>query len=317
MTDDEQDGKRPELTFELRLVFDGSAQDSLAVKEEVKNWLAANGVESYVEGAVDSIDIEHDYENPELDRYESLGGDLSPISIYKYDREWLARLAVKLREEFSGRFILDIHDHDTRQWTEGWKDSFRPFATDLFYVRPPWERASDDSSRHELIIDPGMAFGTGQHATTQLCLRATEQLQKSGDLNVTSLLDVGTGSGILAVAAKKLGIDNVYATDIDPDSVISARQNAEANNVQYEVLRASVISGPEDGWDFIYANILSVVLKKIMSDLYENARVEATVVMSGIIAEEENEMVTLVERQGFIVHDTLRLDGWICLVLKK
>lgn len=308
---------RPDQTYELRIVFDENCDDPSAKKESVKEWLTSHGVESFVEGAVDSIDIEHDYENPDVDRYESFGGDRSPVSVYKYDRNWLVELRSKLFDEFQSQFVIEIYAHDTKQWTEGWKESFKPFGTEMFYVRPPWEGLCEDKDKHELIIDPGMAFGTGQHATTRICLLATERLFQTNRFSGEDLLDVGTGSGILAIAANKIGISKVTATDIDPDSVISARKNAEVNHVELEVHRGSVIQHESVGWAFMYANILSVVLKKIMPELFSKLKVGGLVVMSGIIAEEEEEMIQLTKAQGFELVETLSMDGWIGLVLQK
>ncbi|MDA9950998.1 50S ribosomal protein L11 methyltransferase [Oligoflexaceae bacterium] len=309
--------ERPDLTFEMKIIFDSESHETVQVKTAVKEWLIENGVESFVEGSVDSIDIEHDYENPEVDRYASLGGEDSPISVYKFDQPLLQGLKTQMMLEFPGQFQIEIYEHDTKQWTEGWKESFRPISTEMFYIRPPWEGADESEGRHELIIDPGMAFGTGQHATTKVCLVATEALSKDANFKIGSVLDVGTGSGILGIAARKLGATEVWATDIDVDSVTSAESNAAVNEVKLDVLRGSVISHQGDGWDLIYANILSRVLKKIITELYSAVKVGGKVIMSGIIVEEVDEMKELAEGQGFKIEEVHELDGWIGLVLSK
>src|SRR5690606_19974632 len=119
-----------------------------------------------------------------------------------------------------------------------------------------------------LLIDPGMAFGTGQHETTRLCLREVESLKERGAFKPeTKILDLGTGSGILAIGAAKLGAKNIWATDIDPDAVMVAKANAELNQVALNVAPGGIPKGSDRMFDIVIANILTVILVKLMPDL--------------------------------------------------
>lgn len=313
-----QSGERPQQTYELRISFDDSG-DTLTVKETVKVWLAENGVESFVEGVVDEIDVEYDYSAETDNKFEEFGGDSSPLSIYKYDIDWLKQLKQKLLDEFPGQFVVEEYTHDTSEWTEGWKESFKPIETDQYYVRPPWEPYPEGLSKHDVVIDPGMAFGTGQHATTKLCLMVFEELlsQNLFDPSACELLDCGTGSGILSVAAKKSGVFSVTASDIDRDAVISAKNNANANDVVYRVYEGSVLKNEDGKWNFIFANILSVVLRKILPDLARELGTGGLLVMSGIISEEKQEMIERAQSEKLSLVTSRELDGWVCLVMKK
>ena len=141
---------------------------------------------------------------------------------------------------------------------EGWKDSFKPFATKKFYVYPPWEQNKEELGKIPLEVEPGMAFGTGQHATTQLCLAQIENLFESK--TIETVLDVGTGTGILAIAAIKLGAKKLVGTDIDADAVIAAKENAVRNECSFEVFQDSV-PADTNSYDFVIANILCSIKK--------------------------------------------------------
>ena len=209
---------------------------------------------------------------------------------------------------------LSLKQTDTSQWQEGWKDSFKPFETEKFHVFPPWESDNISSTKIRLEVEPGMAFGTGQHATTQLCLSklddAVEQLRPK------SVLDVGTGTGILAIAVKKMGCDSLLATDIDADAVIAAKENAKRNAVDFDVSQDSV---PEDArpCELVIANILFVVLRRIIGNLATKVQPGGKLLLSGILSEEASEMLELAELQGLKFESKNEQDGWVCLVLRK
>jgi ribosomal protein L11 methyltransferase len=126
------------------------------------------------------------------------------------------------------------------EWLEGWKESFKPIETARFYIYPPWDDKNIPKGKIPLVVEPGMAFGTGQHATTQIVLHRLEALAATGaPLKSWRLMDVGTGTGILALAAMKIGFKSVAGSDIDPDAVSSAENNAKLNHLTLPLWQGS------------------------------------------------------------------------------
>src|SRR5881296_483016 len=162
-------------------------------------------------------------------------------------------------------------------WLESWKAQFTPLRIGRFLVRPTWSDAPSSEGVIELVLDPGMAFGTGLHPTTQQALEAVSTLA----LEAKSLLDVGTGSGILAIAAAKRGASPVVAVDTDPIAVEAARENAVRNGVAIPVAAGSAADVP-GRFDVVVANIVSPVLQQIASHLAARLASGGTLLVAGI-----------------------------------
>ena len=314
----------PPLTYELRVTFSGETKIALRSKKRLIDWLLLNGVESFVEGVLD-VDINQNQDEPPRDYYGELGGDLSPLSIYRYSRESLDDLSAKMGHDFSGLLETTLHTMDTSEWMEGWKESFKPFSTDIFYVRPPWIQAPPPSGLTELIVEPGMAFGTGQHATTRLCLELLGDLhtvlkeQTDTQSRRPKILDVGTGTGILAIAAKKLGYADVAGTDIEDDAILAAQENARLNQVALDLSlgtfpKATVDSVPPT-YDLVLANILAVVLIRLMPELESITYKGGHLILSGILAEEAEEVAQRARGCGLSVTKVVLRDGWSAIWL--
>jgi ribosomal protein L11 methyltransferase len=312
----------PTLTYELHVSFPGEAAAAVKTKERLIDWLLLNGVESFVEGALD-VDYNHEYGEPERDFYGEFGGDNAPVSIYRYSRESLDDLRAKVEKAFEGKIAAEMKVMKTETWMEGWKESFRPFSTERFYVAPPWVKDPVPAGLIGIVIEPGMAFGTGQHATTRLCL---DQLGKivaaagSGAAGKAALasrrvLDVGTGTGILAIGAKLVGYGPCLGTDIDDDAMLASAENARENHADVTLRKGSVPKG--EAFDLVFANILAVVLLRIMDELAGVVAPGGRLVLSGILVEEEHELVASARRHGLTLVDTGRQDGWSCLVLTR
>ena len=303
------------LTYELRIQFQGEPRAAIKTKENLTDWLLLNGVESFVDGEL-AVDINQNQDEPPRDYYHELGGDLTPVSVYRYSLESLTDLKTKLEHTFRQRVVTEIHEMATEVWMEGWKESFKPFATDVFYVRPPWEAKSSAAGLKDLVIEPGMAFGTGQHATTRLCLEeASGRVRRSGD----RVLDVGTGTGILAIGAKLLGYDDCLGTDIEDDAILAAKANATLNGVSVSFRLGSMPSEAEkqQGYDLVFANILAVVLLRIMNELSSLLKPGGTLILSGLLVEEEPEIIARAEAFGLRYRHSRRLDGWAAVVCEK
>ncbi len=193
-------------------------------------------------------------------------------------------------------------------WLESWKASFTPIRIGRFLIRPTWAERTDPGDAIVIELDPGMAFGTGLHPTTQQCLEALSELDLAG----RSLLDVGTGSGILAIAAGKRGARPIVATDIDELAVRAARENCERNAVGASVVLGSA-ADVTGRFDVVVANIVAATLQSIARDLRARLLPGGTLVLAGIIAEKADDTaaafaLTLVARA--------QRDDWVSLVLR-
>jgi ribosomal protein L11 methyltransferase len=175
----------------------------------------------------------------------------------------------------------------TRDWGEEWKKGLAPFSVGRVHVRPSWAGTSVPAGAAEVVLDPGMAFGTGTHPTTALCLEAVDEFlaRRPG----ASVLDVGTGSGILAIAARRLGAGRVVASDEDAVAVEVARENAVRNRAEVEVTGASLaeIAGR---FDLVLANILANVLVELAPGLGARMAPGGELVLAGLLAPQEEEV---------------------------
>ena len=206
--------------------------------------------------------------------------------------------------------VREIADED---WLESWKAQFTPIHVGRFLVRPTWTTDLDADGAIELVLDPGMAFGTGLHPTTQQCLEALSTVAVEGK----SLLDVGTGSGILAIGAAKRGAMPVVAVDTDELAVEAARENATRNGVAIPVAMGSAADVP-GRFDVVIANIVSPVLQTIASDLVSRLAPGGMLILAGISEPNEGETARAFARAGMrtCVDRSLRQD-WVAVALKR
>ena len=181
----------------------------------------------------------------------------------------------------------DVAEIPDRDWGEEWKKGLGPLSVGRLFLRPSWIDAAPPPGSAEVVLDPGMAFGTGTHATTSLCLAAIDAFlaRRPG----ASVLDVGTGSGLLAIAARKLGAGRVAANDNDPVAVAVAAENAERNGAALE-LTGDPPSAIPGSFDLVVANILANVLVELAPDLARRAAPGAEVVLAGVLVPQEEEV---------------------------
>jgi ribosomal protein L11 methyltransferase len=200
-------------------------------------------------------------------------------------------------------------------WANAWKEHYRPVrAGRRVVVTPPWQEYDAKESDVVVVLDPGMAFGTGTHPTTRLCLVALEDELRPGD----AVFDVGTGSGILAIAAALIGASQVDAVDIEPVSVRQAAENFERNNVAD---RIRIAEGSADAaksfrgtYDLVLANIIARILVEISSDLVAAVRPGGTLVLSGIIEPKEEDVVRTFRGLGFELRRREQIEDWVAHV---
>jgi len=190
--------------------------------------------------------------------------------------------------------VTELADED---WSEAWKRDLAPFAVGRVFVRPSWTEAAAPPGCAEVVLDPGMAFGTGTHPTTALCLRALSDLLAARP--GAAVLDVGTGSGLLAIAARKLGAGRVAANDVDPVAVRVARENADRNGVALEIAAVPLeaIAGP---FDLVVANILANTLAELAPAVAAQVAPGGILLLSGLLAGQEGEVARAYEVCGLV-----------------
>lgn len=230
-------------------------------------------------------------------------------------RAQMNQLLQRLQGPFQGRLeIIEEAPVDNSHWNEQWRSFYRPILIDdQLRILPSWEAVPEDGLR-TIRIEPGMAFGTGTHETTSLCLRLLLQQ----NLVDCRLLDLGTGSGILSIFAKMAGAASVMATDIDEDALKTARANAALNGQQEIDFRHSDLMEEVEGdFDFIVANLLLPLVKRLLPALPERLKAGGRLLLSGLLVNQLEEVQRLAKSVG--LSETARLtDGeWGALLFKE
>ncbi|MDI6800889.1 MAG: 50S ribosomal protein L11 methyltransferase [Thermodesulfovibrionales bacterium] len=199
-----------------------------------------------------------------------------------------------------------------RDWNESWKKKFRPIDIgENITILPPWEEPNNQ--RINLIIDPGMAFGTGHHETTKTCLTLIEKLSREL-LQKERFLDFGTGTGILAIAALKLGFKHAVCVDIDPLAVDAARRNAKLNNIQNIDIKEGSISDIKGNFDFIAANLMSEILIQNAREITSRLKKSGFALLSGMIVVQENDVIKAMEEDGLCILEKSYYGRWVSLI---
>ena len=208
-----------------------------------------------------------------------------------------------------GAYIGEVESRviDDEDWANEWKKYFKPIVTDSVTVVPTWIAYSPREGEKLLRLDPGMAFGTGEHATTRMCL---ELMRAAG----RSVIDVGCGSGILGIAAAITGAKSVYMCDIDPQAVKAARNNAELNGVVCEIEQADLLATSRRA-ELILANLTADLLIRMAPAVREHLEEGGKLVVSGIIAERLDEVKDAFSRLEYKVEKEAAEGDWRALVL--
>jgi ribosomal protein L11 methyltransferase len=213
-----------------------------------------------------------------------------------------------------GGRLAEVTDED---WGESWKKGLGPISVGRVFVRPSWVEAAAPAGSAEVVLDPGMAFGTGTHPTTALCLAALSDLLAARP--DASVLDVGTGSGLLAIAARKLGAGRVAGNDNDPVAVDVARANAARNGVPEIALTVEPVAAVAGPFDLVVANILANTLVELAPEIASQLAPGGAVLLSGILAPQEAEVRAAYLAQGLRpLPGGDRRDGeWSLLALER
>lgn len=258
---------------------------------------------------------------------------VAKVSFYLDDISDLERILEEIEQgldelsafvDVGERTIVSSETED-KDWINNWKQYFKPFTVDDILIKPTWEEIPEEHQDKLLIqIDPGTAFGTGQHETTQLCIR---QLRKY-ITEETRILDVGTGSGILGITALKLGAREVFGTDLDENAIVAVRENLEANQISpdsFNVLQGNIIDDQAvqdqagyECYDIVVANILADVIILLQKEIPVHLKKGGIFITSGIInMKEEAVKAALAENEALEVIETTYQGEWVSITARK
>ena len=225
-----------------------------------------------------------------------------------------ARLAeLKLRSLYPlGTLEMTINDVDDKAWFENWKKTYKPIECKKIMIVPKW---INEEFKDKIVIkmDPGMAFGSGEHESTKMCLEFLQEIKVEGK----SVVDVGCGSGILALSAKALGAKDIEAYDIDDIAVSAAKINAKENGFEdIKIENSNLLEKSNKTFDVVLANITSEVLKMLAKSLRKYVNIDGIVIISGILESLEHEVLKAFTDLDFEVMDRKHKGEWVAFKLK-
>lgn len=210
---------------------------------------------------------------------------------------------------------IEIAEVFEKDWANNWKKYYKPIKIGArIVVKPTWEEYHSENPDEIIVeMDPGMAFGTGTHETTRMCIELIEKYVESGD----SVLDVGCGSGILGITALKLGAGKCIGVDIDENAVHVAKENTVINGVEHkiEIRHGNLLNVVDGQFDVIVANIIADVIIELSAMIKPYLKIEGVFIASGIIHERYDEVKAKLQSQGFVLKDELFLGEWVAVAV--
>ena len=223
-----------------------------------------------------------------------------------------------------GEGTIEESETEDKDWINNWKEFFHQFYVDDILIVPSWEEVKEeDKDKMILHIDPGTAFGTGMHETTQLVIRQLKKYVTRG----AEILDVGTGSGVLGITALKLGAGHVVGTDLDPCAVSAVQDNKEANQIEddsFDMMIGNIIDDVEvqnevgyERYDIVAANILADVLVPLTPVIVHQMKKGAYYITSGILDVKEEVVREAVEKAGLTLVEVTKQGEWVCVTARK
>ncbi len=278
------------------------------------------------ETAHEILDKKHDYEWDYVDE-DFIDDNAEPkITFYLSDdedgrkllnmvKEAITHMAKEDGEGVLGRLEIETTVVDDGQWKDSYKDHFKTIdLTDNIIVKPSWEPVPENNTKKILELDPGMAFGTGDHATTSMCAVLMDEAGCEGK----KVLDIGTGSGILAIAADLLGASDILGVDIDPSAVEVAIENAEVNgcgdNVRF--IEGDLTKGIDFRADIVVANLMAEMVVMLISSVREHMLPEGVFISSGILVEKKDMVIKALDKAGFETVKVMKKGEW-CAILAR
>lgn len=310
---------------------------TLKTKTEVEDIV----ISSLADAGVEGVEIEDKVPLSESDK-QQMFVDILPegpeddgiayLSFYLEEDADKEEILARVKEELEElRMFVDIGDGtitesqtEDKDWINNWKEYFHQFYVDDILIIPSWEEVREEDQDKMIIhIDPGTAFGTGMHETTQLCMRQLKKFVKPE----TELLDVGTGSGILSIVALKLGARHAVGTDLDPCAISATKENLEANSIpegSMDVMIGNIIDDRQvqdtvgyEKYDIVTANILADVLVPLTPVIVNQLKHGGTYITSGIIEEKEETVVEAVKAAGLEVVEVTHQKDWVSVTARK
>lgn len=240
------------------------------------------------------------------------------IHIYIDPEDNIGEAVQFLRERLNAAEIAHTIDQSNVQeddWLNNWRKFFKPMPVgEKLLINPSWFTDTDPKGRLVINIDPGLAFGTGKHETTRLCMEALERYVKGGE----RVLDVGCGSGILGIAAVLLGADSAFGVDIDETAVRTANENAQVNHVDDKMtaIAGDLVDKVTEKYDIVVANIVADAIIALSASVTSFMTDDAVYIVSGIIDTRADDVKNAIKRHFEIVEENT-YHGWYCFVLKK
>ncbi|MCM8710404.1 50S ribosomal protein L11 methyltransferase [Clostridium sp. SYSU_GA19001] len=240
--------------------------------------------------------------------YFNLDEDMTKIK--KYIEDKLAELRQMDLDIGEGKVIInEVHEED---WANNWKKYYKPTKIgEKIVIKPIWEKYEKKDDEIIVEMDPGMAFGTGTHETTMMCIEALEKYISSDAI----VFDIGTGSGILAITAAKLGAKKVVGVDLDPVAIDSAKSNVKFNNLNnIEILHGNLMEVVEGKADIVVANIIADIIILLSEDVKKFLQPGGYFISSGIIKDRKEDVVNKLTSIGFNIKEVNTLGEWVCIV---
>ena len=310
---------------------------TLKTRSEVEDIVISTLAEAGVEG----VEIEDKVPLTEQDK-QQMFVDILPdgpaddgiayLNFYLDEKEDKEELLANVKDALEElRMFVDIGEGtitesqtEDKDWINNWKQYFHQFYVDDILIIPSWEEVKpEDKDKMIIHIDPGTAFGTGMHETTQLCMRQLKKYVKDG----MEILDVGTGSGILSIAALKLGAGHAVGTDLDPCAISATRENLEANQIpegSMDVMIGNIIDDKAvqdqvgyEKYDIVTANILADVLIPLTPVICHQMKPGALYITSGILDVKEDVVVKAVKDAGLEVLEVTHQGEWVSVSARK
>lgn len=295
--------------------------------EPISNILHEAGASGVV--IEDPQDLVRDWDTPFGETYqlnpEDYPDDGVMVKAYLPVNSFLGETVEEIKEAVNnlmlydfdlGRNTVTISEVNEEEWATAWKKYYKPVKiSEKVTVIPTWEEYKADGDEILVELDPGMAFGTGTHPTTRMCVRAIEKVLRPGD----RMIDVGTGSGVLSIVAAKLGASAVTAFDLDDVAVKVAKLNVKLNKVQdiVTVKQNNLLDSVEEKVDVITANLLAEIILRFPEQVSQSVKPGGFFIASGIIKAKNKQVADRLKEHGFTVKETLETEEWVAIICEK
>lgn len=287
-------------------------------QEEGELFLQEHGVDSYEVISGDAVDnlkeggfiwdaIDEDLLEVDADRFE--------LKAYFDASQEKERHAIKKEAQDKG-FEVEERDVPDQDWANDWKSYFHPISIDEgLTIVPSWEDYEPKEGEEIIILDPGMAFGSGNHATSFLCSRYLREYMKQGDI----VIDIGCGSGILSLVAVKSGAEKVIAVDLDPQCMIATEENAQKNNMldSIDTREGDLFSVVTESADVVVSNIFAEVIIGMLHDVKHHVKPGGIYIASGILKEKLQDVMDALKEEGFELLDDKTDGDWSAVAARR